>query len=584
MVEWSNMKKLYTLLLTVLCFLLSIVFVSAHNSSYITDWYIKDFEIEIRVNKDSSLLITERITADCGNLPEKHGIFRVLPTQTETEEGVFKTPIKLISITDFDSNSYKYQTIRDSSSKTITWKIGDKNVTVQGENDYKIVYKVKNAVRFQNKDFDELYWNLIGSFWELSIDQFSARIVFPEEIDQQNTIIDYYTGYFGSKSKDLAIYQWIDSNVLFFSSIARLNPQQSITVSASFPKGIFASYQMSFFEKYSDYFYYLFFLIPLIVFIYCFVIWKKHGKDPKMRRPVPPEFGIPDKITPIQMGMIISSGRWNNKLVTATIIDLAVRKFLVIEEIEEKKLFFKAKEYILKKTDGFNTDELTEPERIMMEKIFKDANTVILSSLRNSFYRQIIDIKKAAFNDLVNNNWMVRRAKFFTSFFSTFGIIICILSYFLLYYVHILLFFSVLLSGTILTIFSRIMPKRTPEGTELLFRINGFRIYMKHAEKYRQQFYEQENIFDKFLPYAIVFGMAGLWIKKMEKMYGKEYFATYHPVWFAGKNVGSFDANNFVSQLNSITSSISSSMSSPSGAAGAGGAGGGGGGGGGGGW
>lgn len=128
------------------------------------------------------------------------------------------------------------------------------------------------------------------------------------------------------------------------------------------------------------------------------------------------------------------------------------------------------------------------------------------------------------------------------------------------------------------------MPKRTPEGVELFFRISGFKLYMKKAEKYRQQFYEKENIFDKFLPYAIAFGIASLWIKKMEQIYGKEYFATYHPIWFTGNNVQNFSTKSFISQLNSITSSISANTGGASGAGGMGGAGGGGGGGGGGGW
>ena len=77
-------------------------------------WYIKDFKSEILVNKDSSLDITEDIVADCGQCVGKHGIFRVLPTQIYTNEGTIKTPIKLISITDFDNRPYKYSTSKGS--------------------------------------------------------------------------------------------------------------------------------------------------------------------------------------------------------------------------------------------------------------------------------------------------------------------------------------------------------------------------------------------------------------------------------------------------------------------------------------
>jgi uncharacterized membrane protein len=139
-------------------------------------------------------------------------------------------------------------------------------------------------------------------------------------------------------------------------------------------------------------------------------------------------------------------------------------------------------------------------------------------------------------------------------------------------------------SGLIFLVFSFFMPKRTKKGMEALWKIKGFKLYMKTAEQHRQQFYEKENIFEKFLPYAIVFGMTKLWIKKMEEIYGKEYFSTYHPAWYVGAEAISFDASVFESQLSSITSAIGSISSSSSGSAGGGFSGGGGGGGGGGGW
>ena len=106
---------------------------------------------------------------------------------------------------------------------------------------------------------------------------------------------------------------------------------------------------------------------------------------------------------------------------------------------------------------------------------------------------------------------------------------------------------------------------------------------MKTAEKYRQQFNEKENIFEKFLPYAIMFGMTKEWIKKMKDIYGEQYFGSYAPAWFIGGNISSFDAGSIDSAISSMSSSMNSAMSAAS-SSGGGGAGGGGGGGGGGGW
>ena len=140
------MKKLKILLNIILAFCLFFPYL-ANARENVDYWYIKDFYSQINVNKDSSLDITERIIADCGNALNKHGIFRILPTQTKMANGpAIDNPVNLISITDFDYKPLKYTENQDIFNHTITWKIGDLNKTVQGENDYIIKYKVKPAI------------------------------------------------------------------------------------------------------------------------------------------------------------------------------------------------------------------------------------------------------------------------------------------------------------------------------------------------------------------------------------------------------------------------------------------------------
>ena len=121
------------------------------------------------------------------------------------------------------------------------------------------------------------------------------------------------------------------------------------------------------------------------------------------------------------------------------------------------------------------------------------------------------------------------------------------------------------------------MKVRTLEGVKLFQKIKGFKLYMETAEKYRQRFNEKENIFERFLPYAIMFGITDLWIKKMKLIYGEKFFSTYYPVWFVG-NWSTFDVGSFTSNLNAISSSMNSAVSAGTGGAGGGAAGGGGGG------
>ena len=555
--------------------------VKARSSAEITDWYLKDFQSEIVVNKDSTLDITERITADCGNLPDKHGIYRVLPTQAyKTTSEIIKTPIKLISITDFNGSPLHYEETSSFTNHTISWKIGDADKTVTGENYYLIKYKVKNAIRFYNTDFDEMYWNLNGNFWEIETDSFAGKIVFPTGITKSNTKIDYYTGSFGLKSQDAATYVWTADNILEFTSRRTLKSGEGITASVIFPKNIITPYKPGFFEKYWQYFS---FILPIISFIICFLLWAKYGNDPNIKGPIVPEFEIPGGLLPMEMGEVITNGRLSTNHISAGIINLAVNKVIKIEKLENKDY----KLTLLKK----EARDISETEGLLIDQLFEGKEAVMLSKLKNKFYSQLgtfeDSIKKKLENEkLVGGSSNCLRIVFVIIAAIIFpGVFISFIWW--------ILALNLLLTSIIFIVFAIIIPRRSIEGAKMMREIEGFKLYMKTAEKYRQQFNEKENIFEKYLPYAMILGITGLWIEKMKKIYGEDYFNTFHPIWFVGPGFEHFDAGSFDNAISSLSSNMSSALaSSPSasgssgwsGGGGGGFSGGGGGGGGGGGW
>jgi len=552
----------------------------ARDTNQITDWYIKDFQSTITVNTDSSLLVEEKIIADCGDLPDKHGIFRVVPLETKTEKGTVKTPVELISIADFDDRPIKYSETKDNFNHTVAWKIGDADKNVTGENYYKIIYSVKNAVRAGNADFDELYWNLLGNFWGLEIENFRADIIFPEGVSQNNTDIYLYAGQLDAEDNRLTKREWIDSGALRITSTSALSPRQGVTVSATFPKGIIAPYQPGFFELYGDY---LWFLIPVLTFIICFAVWNKYGKDPRVDKTVIPEFEIPENLTPMQMGLLFKNGSFGDSLISATIIDLAVKKYIIIEEIPKQGIFGQ-QNFRLKRIEGSGYPSPNETEELLLKKLFGHSQEVLLSKLKNEFHKELPEIKKTAINNLKQKELIHSSGLTLKGIFLVLAVILIFAAFAGAGTENLFAIIAFGISAAVVLIFGLLMPKRTPKGAELNWRIKGFKLYMETAEKYRTRFHEKENIFEKFLPYAIVFGIAKLWVKKMEQIYGKEYFAAYHSAWYAGNFASGFNADSFAAQINSISSGIAANIGTTSGAHGAGGAGGGGGGGGGGGW
>jgi uncharacterized membrane protein len=131
-------------------------------------------------------------------------------------------------------------------------------------------------------------------------------------------------------------------------------------------------------------------------------------------------------------------------------------------------------------------------------------------------------------------------------------------------------------------VFSPTMVRRTAAGREMLRRIAGFRLFIATAEKERQRFYEQANIFERYLPYAIAFDCVDKWARAFS---GLERVEGASRGWVSGWYVarGNFDLGSFASGLNSFASAAGRA-STGGGSGGGGSAGGGGGGGGGGSW
>ncbi|MFZ3031974.1 MAG: DUF2207 domain-containing protein [Candidatus Moraniibacteriota bacterium] len=544
----------------------------------VTDWYVQDLRAEFVLSADSTMTVTEWITADCGTALDKHGIFRTVPTEARTGTETIKTPVELISITDFGGKKYAYTETENRSDGTVTWKIGDGDKTVQGVNYYKITYLVKNVIRSQESS-DEFYWNVGGNFWELPIDVFTADMVFPQSV-QNIAQVSYYAGTLGSKENTLVTQSWKDDRTVSLVATQTLLPGEGVTVSVSVPQGIFIPYQFGWWEQYSQY---LWIILPILVFWGCFKLWKRYGDDPKWDKVVIPEYEIPGGLSMLELGTLSTNGTLKNEFLTAAIIELAVMGALRIKETTEKILFFKTTDYVLEKqvVSGL---ALPPHQQLLLDTLFQSGNEVKLSALKTSFYKVVPTLKKQVIGSLAEKGLIEKKGLNYRIGFLIFAGVGAFLAFQLFAAGVYVGGGAALLAAGIAVIFGLIMPKRTLKGVEVNWKIKGLKLYMETAEKERQRFHEKEGMFETLLPVAMVFGMTTEWIKKMRDMYGEEYMKNYHPAWFVATDMGSFDVDSFSSHIESLSSSIATNTGTPSGSGGSGSSGGGGGGGGGGGW
>jgi uncharacterized membrane protein len=567
-------------------FFLLAVFISFNHQAVAREnvdyWYIKDFNSTIQILTDDSAIITEDITADCGDARGKHGIFRIIPTRSKTPDGTIYTPIELISITDFENRPYKYTT--QINGGAITWKIGDPNITVSGENNYRIKYKVQNIIRDQ-EDFDEFYWNLSGNYWDLEIDNFKAKIILPEGINQTNRRLFLYDGKNNSKSNKLSSYNWLNQNTLEVQSNQTLAVNEGVTLSLSFPKGYITHQQIDQKNQATSilnianipptikYFTVLYFLfLPLLVFIIAFIFYRKKQKqNPYYKMSLVTEFDPPENISPIMLGLIDKNTVKTN-LITASIVRMAVLKLIVIKEKEKKFIFIKSKKLEFTKTENQeNYNQLDETEKYIFNILFKDGNTITSNKLQKNFTNEVPIISKNLRKQAQESGYTLTKKSNLKKAYLIAAIIF--------------FFTGSIFTFVVLVIFYTMSDNLSKKGQKIYWRIQGFKQYMNIAEKERHAFYEKENIFTKLLPYSIAIGNVKEWVKKMADIYGEEYIKQ-SLYWYTG--AGALNSLNSISNItrniDSISKNINSSVGSSSGSAGGGFAGGGSGGGGGGGW
>jgi len=114
-------------------------------------------------------------------------------------------------------------------------------------------------------------------------------------------------------------------------------------------------------------------------------------------------------------------------------------------------------------------------------------------------------------------------------------------------------FLSVSVCGLIIAAAARTMPKKTRKGRDALIAARGFEEYLSRAERREIELQERQNYFEKFLPYALAFGIADKWARAFEGIQTKP------PNWYSGDG-GVFRPTLFAHDLNLASRSMSSAM------------------------
>jgi hypothetical protein len=377
------------------------------------------------------LLITETIVQEFGSTP-RHGIFRFIPNRLRYDDEFDRVyPIELLSVNASPPNTPTDVETKDENGN-FSIRIGDPDTEITGRHTYEIVYRVRGAMN-GFADHDELFWNAIGDRWEQSIEEMNVRVSGPADI----TRVACFQGTFGSTTPCDHAQITKKGDAVFSQS--NLPAFQAMSVVTALPPGAVESTAPILDERWSlDKAFSRtpltvgggIALLVLVVGGLGVTIWRR-GRDVRFRgsqvdqvmggpvdaetQAVPlfernvdvVEFAPPEDLRPGQVGTLVDEEA-NTLDVSATIVDLAVRKYLVIEEMPKTWMLGKA-DWNLRRLPDPEGDHLLPYETKLRDGLFEDGDQVELSELRKKFAERLKKVKDALYDDMVSRKWFLRR-------------------------------------------------------------------------------------------------------------------------------------------------------------------------------
>ncbi len=389
---------------------------------------ILDYRVNLEIRDDGNLGVTEVIAYDFGS-NERRGIFREIPTRfpyDDEHERVY--PIEDITVTATpESTPTDVQVTTEGNVTRI--RIGDPDVFITGQHTYTISYTVRGALN-GFEDHDELFWNAIGTEWPVPIEQAQTTVTAPA------AILDVlcFTGPQGSTLPCTSSN--VDGTTARFTEDG-LNPFEALTVVVGFPTGVVPTPVPILEEKLT--FSTAFDPAPgkiavgvgaLVLGVVGLVWLLRKGRDRRFvgsatdqafgnitgeeeavplrgRVTGPVEFEPPEGIRPGQLGTLIDEEA-NLLDITATIVDLAVRGFILIQEVPSEDGKRHKPDYRL--TDlGKSRAELRPYESQLLGDLFETGSVVDLSELKYKFASKLSGLKTALYDDAIEKGWFSHR-------------------------------------------------------------------------------------------------------------------------------------------------------------------------------
>jgi uncharacterized membrane protein YgcG len=479
--------------------------------------------------------VREAITVDFRGAHQ--GFFRTIPVRYERRGLEFALRVDDVHVFDENVTPLHAEVSRYGRAIRVkAWVPG----AVDATRTVIISYRVRRAL-IDVDGHEELYWNVTGNDWDVPIRQAEAIVSSPVEIplDQIRSIA--YTGPSGASGSDYT-EERADA-FLTFRTTRPLRPREGLTVAVGWPAGVIrgpSAARMALWWLGDNWP----LLLPFLTLAGVLLIWARSGRDPGGRATVKPEYAPPEGMLPAAGGALVTE-RAEPRDVVATLVDLAMRGYLRIEEVEPDLgesdfIFHRLKEisgepgltpmelHVLR---GLFGGDWSLPTRRLSE-VKRDYDN-IFPPVRDEIYRMMV--RQGLFPsspEQVRTLWLVAGMIMVGA-----APLIAVSGRDWLGTAPISLGIGLGASGLIVLGFSPLMPRKTWRGAQTVARVRGFREFLERTSKDELGRLPPDTM-HKWLAWAIALGVSERWIHSFDGLTVSE------PPWYTargGFNLGSFD-------------------------------------------
>ena len=540
------------------------------------------------LNANGSMDVRTEIDFDFGDSPG-HGVVWTYPTRQGYDDKQNRVyDIHDVAVTS-PSGAPDGLSV-DSGDNWVEFRVGDPDIgDVSGTQTYVLTYTVDHIMNTSDQG-DEFYLNVLGNEWATPVWNMTTTVNAP--IDTADA--QCFTGPSGG---DVACDKVTENGATTVFKQGFVDAETPFTVDALYPVGSFDATPKL---EVADDFVRAFALTPMTVGVSLVMLvggllilvpmLRRKASDKQFadltpgltpglgddaavvkrdkRTPVAVEFQPPPGLHPGQLGTLIDEVA-DPRDVTATIVDLAVRGFLRIDPVVDAgRPDAEPADYTLVKllpTDG----RMVAYERTLFDAIFEGREQVTLSALRTTFAADMKAVQSQLYANVTDMGWFRGNPTAARASWGFAGGLLLVLGVGALFFLftattYALIAVPIVIFGLIMVLSVKAAPARKAEGTRVLAQTQGFQLFLQTADANQLRFEEGKDIFSRYLPYAIAFGIADKWSKKFEALAAQGY-AMPEPSWYGGYALGGFwiASSGFGRQMDGFASQVDSAISAP---------------------